>query len=403
MNCETCGTPLPENAKFCLECGTPVPSSASPRTAESDDADNASARSDIAPDSTIDIAGVGRNGISSTEQVPPVQDTETEIEEGQLYSVPAPSQPEQPMPSMAVGQGYPPPPGSPIEKKHSRRPFIIAGIAVLALVILVAGVFGAPKKDAVDKTSAASSTQASKPAQAAEYAVTFKDGDTTIETKTVTDEGKGATVNAPAKVAKDGYLLEGWTADADGSKIQVKESKDGTFVISHITGDTTLNAQWAAAFTVVFTDGEGNELAKVSVKEGGEAKAPSAPKLDGYTFTGWDADFTNVTGDLTVNATWKALPTKSQSNAVKKAKDYLSFMAFSYDGLVDQLEYEKFSYDDAVYGVDNCGADWNEQAAKKAEEYLDFMSFSRDGLIEQLQYEGFTYDQAAYGVDSVGL
>ena len=78
-------------------------------------------------------------------------------------------------------------------------------------------------------------------------------------------------------------------------------------------------------------------------------------------------------------------------------------MAFSYDGLVDQLEYEKFSYDDAVYGVDNCGADWNEQAAKKAEEYLDFMSFSRDGLIEQLQYEGFTYDQAAYGVDSVGL
>ncbi|WP_303203898.1 Ltp family lipoprotein [Raoultibacter timonensis] len=335
--------------------------------------------------------------------MPPVQDIETEIEEGQLYSVPAPSQPEQPMPSMAVGQGYPPPPGSPIEKKHSRRPFIIAGIAVLALVILVAGVFGAPKKDAVDKTSAASPTQASKPAQAAEYAVTFKDGDTTIETKTVTDEGKGATVNAPAKVAKDGYLLEGWTADADGSKIQVKESKDGTFVISHITGDTTLNAQWAAAFTVVFTDGEGNELAKVSVKEGGEAKAPSAPKLDGYTFTGWDADFTNVTGDLTVNATWKALPTKSQSNAVKKAKDYLSFMAFSYDGLIDQLEYEKFSYDDAVYGVDNCGADWNEQAAKKAEEYLDFMSFSRDGLIEQLQYEGFTYDQAAYGVDSVGL
>ena len=59
----------------------------------------------------------------------------------------------------------------------------------------------------------------------------------------------------------------------------------------------------------------------------------------------------------------------------EKAKDYLSFMAFSYDGLVDQLEYEKFSYDDAVYGVDNCGADWNEQAAKKAEEYLDFMSF----------------------------
>lgn len=33
----------------------------------------------------------------------------------------------------------------------------------------------------------------------------------------------------------------------------------------------------------------------------------------------------------------------------------------------------------------------------------DAKSFSRDGLIEQLEYEGFTPDQATYGVDSVGL
>ena len=56
-----------------------------------------------------------------------------------------------------------------------------------------------------------------------------------------------------------------------------------------------------------------------------------------------------------------------------------------------------------MYAADNCGADWNEQAAKKAQDYLDIMAFSRQGLIDQLQFEGYTYEQAVYGVNQVGL
>ena len=74
-------------------------------------------------------------------------------------------------------------------------------------------------------------------------------------------------------------------------------------------------------------------------------------------------------------------------------------MAFSYSGLIEQLEYEGYSTEEATYAVDNCGADWKEQAAKKAEEYLKSMSFSKSGLIEQLEYEGFTHEQAVYGAD----
>lgn len=92
-----------------------------------------------------------------------------------------------------------------------------------------------------------------------------------------------------------------------------------------------------------------------------------------------------------------------REQAQKSAESYLSYTSFSHDGLVHQLEYEGFSTEDAVYAADNCGADWNEQAAKSAESYLNFTGFSRDGLIDQLMYEGFTYDQAAYGADSVGL
>lgn len=95
--------------------------------------------------------------------------------------------------------------------------------------------------------------------------------------------------------------------------------------------------------------------------------------------------------------------TVSQKNALKKAKSYLDYSAFSHDGLVTQLEYEQFSHADAVYGADNSGANWNEQAAKKAKSYMEYSAFSRGSLIEQLNYEGFTPEQAAYGATAIGL
>lgn len=96
-------------------------------------------------------------------------------------------------------------------------------------------------------------------------------------------------------------------------------------------------------------------------------------------------------------------PTIGQKNALRSAKNYLDVMAFSYSGLIKQLEFEKYSHSDAVYAADNCGANWNEQAVKSAKNYLDVMSFSRDGLIDQLKFEGFTHEQAVYGVEQNGL
>lgn len=95
-------------------------------------------------------------------------------------------------------------------------------------------------------------------------------------------------------------------------------------------------------------------------------------------------------------------PTTGEKNALRTAKRYLEIMPFSYKGLIEQLEFEKYLHDEAVYAVDNCGADWNEQAAKKAKSYLEIMSFSKDALIEQLEFEGFTHDQAVYGVEANG-
>ncbi len=94
--------------------------------------------------------------------------------------------------------------------------------------------------------------------------------------------------------------------------------------------------------------------------------------------------------------------TISQKNALQSAKTYLLYAAFSYGGLINQLEYEKYSHEDAVFAADNCGADWYEQAAKCAKTYLALTAFSRDGLIDQLMYEGFTKEQAEYGATTNG-
>lgn len=95
--------------------------------------------------------------------------------------------------------------------------------------------------------------------------------------------------------------------------------------------------------------------------------------------------------------------TVSQTNARKKAEQYLDSSAFSRTGLIEQLEYEEFSKVDATYGVDALKVDWNEQAAKKAAQYLDSQAFSKNGLIEQLEFEGFSNEEATYGVSTTGL
>ena len=98
-----------------------------------------------------------------------------------------------------------------------------------------------------------------------------------------------------------------------------------------------------------------------------------------------------------------------QENARRSAESYLDTMAFSRQGLIEQLSSEAgagFSRADAIYAVDAVSPDWNEQAAKAAQSYLDTMPFSRQGLIEQLSSEagaGFTHAQAVYGVNAAGL
>ena len=56
---------------------------------------------------------------------------------------------------------------------------------------------------------------------------------------------------------------------------------------------------------VRFLDWNGNMLSEQIVETGQSAIAPSSPSREGYTFIGWDKDFSNITEDLVVTAQYK--------------------------------------------------------------------------------------------------
>lgn len=94
------------------------------------------------------------------------------------------------------------------------------------------------------------------------------------------------------------------------------------------------------------------------VSSAGSNNTESSKKKEETSVTQDKDDKSNLTKSKE-KETAKPKETTSQKNAVKKAKSYLKYDAFSRKGLIEQLEFEGFSNEDATYGVDSCDVDWN--------------------------------------------
>ena len=128
------------------------------------------------------------------------------------------------------------------------------------------------------------SSVASKSVTVTKHTVTFKDWNgSVLKTQSVFH---GGAATAPANPTRTGYTFTGW---------------DKAF--NNVTADLVVTAQYSInTYTVTFKDWNGTVLKTQQVQYGGAATAPANPTRAGYTFTGWDKAFTNVTANLVVTA-----------------------------------------------------------------------------------------------------
>ena len=136
----------------------------------------------------------------------------------------------------------------------------------------------------------------------------------TMPDQTMTYDSKSAlTANA---YHVTGYDFVGWNTQADGQGTTYADQAEVLNLSDKADGVVTLYAQWKLHdYTVIFKDaadanpGHENEILKVqTVPYKKAAVAPVAPEnKTGYEFAAWDKEFSEITSDLEVVATYKPI------------------------------------------------------------------------------------------------
>ena len=122
------------------------------------------------------------------------------------------------------------------------------------------------------------------------YTVTFTAGVHGIISGTAVQTiSYGGNATAPTITSTAGWTFTGW---------------DTAF--TNITSNLTITAQYTLnTYTVTFAPGAHGTIsgtAMQTISYGGNATAPTITSAAGWTFTGWDTAFTNITSNLTITA-----------------------------------------------------------------------------------------------------
>lgn len=134
----------------------------------------------------------------------------------------------------------------------------------------------------------------------AEYDVTYMNG-TKVFYSAKVEEGAALPVPTmdPTKEEDDTYTytFKGWSLTENGEIVDLASVT--------VTEAMTFYAvfEQKPVYTVTFVDWDGETvLSEQKVEAGKAATAPEVPAREGYTFTGWDKQFTNITGRTKITA-----------------------------------------------------------------------------------------------------
>lgn len=146
------------------------------------------------------------------------------------------------------------------------------------------------------------------------------------------EDGTQATLTA---IAKEGFRFDRWSDDVT----------DNPRLLT-VDDDLTLTAIFAALdkYTVTFVGMNGAVIGYDYVYEGQAATAPEVPEVEGYTFVGWDQDFSNVTSDMTVTAIYERAVMTYSLKLVVEGGGKLYFGRYNAFGELTEVETTESEY-----------------------------------------------------------
>ena len=137
----------------------------------------------------------------------------------------------------------------------------------------------------------------------AEYEVTFMNGPEVFYSAKVQESDSLPRPDKNPEKAEDDiytYTFQGWSLSEGGEIVDLDS-------VTEVTESMTFYAVFdriekTRYYTVTFLDWDGTVISEQKVAEGQDAQEPETPTREGYTFTGWDKEFTNITNRMQITA-----------------------------------------------------------------------------------------------------